>query len=292
MVALLDRSTSNQELVDHLTSLKKNIYLWYSHEHSDHLSFSFLRTLQKTKLNFTVLFQKSADKRVFKFLKKSKINIIEQPDDKVFLIDSKLSIITWQYNLGDSFCLINANNIKILNTNDCVINSITQAKNIHKKINKHSNFVDIHFTQFGYANKIGNKEDISLRIESAKEKIKRLYIQNQIFKPIKIIPFASFCFFCHEENFYMNDEQNSPKKIRSSHLLKEIKNKISFMKPYSSINLLKKYIAFKDLERISIESEDFWGEKIKSIKITTKTNCKYSNLSLIDEFNKYRRKII
>ena len=117
-----------------------------------------------------MLFQESADKRVFNFLKKAQINIIEQPDDKVFLIDSKLSIITWKYNLGDSFCLINANNFKILNTNDCVIDSINRAKKIHKRINKYCNYIDIHFTQFGYANKLGNRQDISLRIESAKEK--------------------------------------------------------------------------------------------------------------------------
>ena len=113
---------------------------------------------------------------------------------------------------------------------------------------------------------MGNRQDISLRIESAKEKINRLKIQNEIFKPIKLVPFASFFFFCHEENFYMNDEQNSPEKIRCSDLLKEIQNKISFMKPYSSINLLKKEIAFKDLERISIESEDFWKKRLNQLK--------------------------
>ncbi len=297
--ALLDRSISNQEYIDYLTSSKKNIFLWYSHEHSDHLSFSFLRNLQKTRTNFTVLFQETADKRVFNFLKKFKINVIEQPDDKVFLIDSKLSIITWKFNLGDSFCLILANDIKILNTNDCVINSTTLAKDVFKKINNHSNYIDIHFTQFGYANKVGNKEDISLRKEAAIEKLHRIKIQTEVFKPIKLIPFASFCFFCHEENFYMNDGQNSPMKIRHSQILKEIQNKISFMKPFSNINLLNKDIVFNDLEKQSIEAEDFWEKKIKSIKITTRTNRNDSlsdlyenNSNPIKEFHSYRRKSI
>ena len=57
----------------------------------------------------------------------------------------------------------------------------------------------------------------------------------------------------------MNDEQNSPEKIRCSDLLKEIQNKISFMKPYSSINLLKKEIAFKDLERLNQLKSNFEG---------------------------------
>ena len=43
-----------------------------------------------------------------------------------------------------------------------------------------------------------------LRIKAIFEKKQRIHKQSEVFKPKYIIPFASFVFFCHEENKYMN----------------------------------------------------------------------------------------
>ena len=40
---LLDCSTSNKELISKLSKNKKDIYIWYSHEHSDHFFYFFLK---------------------------------------------------------------------------------------------------------------------------------------------------------------------------------------------------------------------------------------------------------
>lgn len=68
--------------------------------------------------------------------------------------------------------------------------------------------VDVLFTQFGYANKVGNTEDVAFREKASKEKLQRISYQNQFLKPKTIVPFASFIYFCHEENSYMNEGMN------------------------------------------------------------------------------------
>ena len=67
--ALLDKSTSNKEIVEYLITQKKNIFIWYSHEHSDHFSVSFINALKKMNVDVIVLFQKTKDQRVISFVK-------------------------------------------------------------------------------------------------------------------------------------------------------------------------------------------------------------------------------
>ena len=43
--SLLDKASSNQETIKDLICSKKKIFIWYSHEHSDHFSISFLKEL-------------------------------------------------------------------------------------------------------------------------------------------------------------------------------------------------------------------------------------------------------
>ena len=98
---------------------------------------------------------------------------------------------------------------KILNINDCMVDSVSQAKIIKKKIGE----VDILLTQFGYASWVGNPEDVKLRKDASLEKLKRIQIQDKIFKPKFIIPFASFVRFSHKDNHYMNDQMNKIENV-------------------------------------------------------------------------------
>ena len=68
--------------------------------------------------------------------------------------------------------------------------------------------IDLLFTQFSYANWIGNKEDKETMRKHAQNKIDQIEYQIEVFKPKYTIPFASFVWFSHEENFYMNQEIN------------------------------------------------------------------------------------
>ena len=54
--ALLDKSTTNEALIDLILATKKEIYIWLSHEHSDHFSVPFLMTLKKFGLRVNFFF--------------------------------------------------------------------------------------------------------------------------------------------------------------------------------------------------------------------------------------------
>ena len=48
--ALLTNKLSNLEVVNYLKSQNKKLYIWISHEHSDHFSLPFLREIKKSEI--------------------------------------------------------------------------------------------------------------------------------------------------------------------------------------------------------------------------------------------------
>ncbi len=68
----------------------------------------------------------------------------------------------YSYVAGDSFCFLRTGTKNILNINDCVINNEHTAIKSLSRLPKNAK-VDILFTQFGYANWIGRKEDAKLK---------------------------------------------------------------------------------------------------------------------------------
>jgi len=85
-----------------------------------------------------------------------------------------------------------------------MVDSNSQSKIVKRMIGD----VDILLTQFGYASWVGNPEDVQLRVDASREKLQRIQIQDKIFQPKFIIPFASFVRFSHKDNHYMNDQMN------------------------------------------------------------------------------------
>jgi UDP-MurNAc hydroxylase len=81
--SLLDKSTSNKKIIKKLlTEPQKKIFIWYSHEHSDHFSISFLKEIKKYKLDISIFFQKTLDKRVVIFLRNLGFSVIETSNAK------------------------------------------------------------------------------------------------------------------------------------------------------------------------------------------------------------------
>ena len=70
-----------------------------------------------------------------------------------------------------------------------------------------------------------------MRKEASKEKLDQIKSQIQFFKPKITIPFASYIYFCHEENKYMNDEITNIEKVRD--VIKENNSKPIFLYPGS-----------------------------------------------------------
>ena len=164
--ALLDSSTSNQQLLDFLSNNDKKICIWYSHEHSDHFAVPFLIDLKNRELDVQFYFQKTLDGRVANFIRKQGFSVIES-NDKMEKIDSDLSIVTFPFSGGDSYCLMLVNGYSVLNINDCFIQNDAIAANVVSSYKKYTDTIDLLLTQFGYANWTGNKNELELRVQKS-----------------------------------------------------------------------------------------------------------------------------
>jgi hypothetical protein len=94
--------------------------------------------------------------------------------------------------------------ITVLNLNDCGIDTRESAAEVRRQVGR----VDVLATQFSYASWQGNPADSYKRRRRADRVMATVQFQIEELQPRWVIPFASFVWFCHEENFFINDEMN------------------------------------------------------------------------------------
>jgi UDP-MurNAc hydroxylase len=182
-------------------------HIWFSHEHPDHFSPSNLRKIPlEFRKEITVLYQETKDKKVISFCKELNFKECIELSDDWFQLSNNFKILNIPHTDGDSWMCIKADQTHILNVNDCVLEDIKQIEEIKQKINALK--IDVLFTQFSYANWAGNKEDLATRKAFANKKMQEIERQVNVLQPQYVIPFASYVWFCHAENFYMNDGVN------------------------------------------------------------------------------------
>lgn len=263
--SLLDQSTSNAQLLQYLEKQTKQIFIWYSHEHSDHFAIPFLKQAKSKGIPLHVVFQTTEDKRVTDFLEKEKFTVSILSNGEQYDLGENSSIKVWAWKSGDSFSLIDVDGNRILNLNDCIVKSTNDAEKVRHWLSSSGvDQIDILFTQFGYANWCGNEDDVELRESEATEKCFRIGLQIRTLDPRSVVLFASFIYFSHPDNFYLNDAQNTPKKIRSNELLKDFQSLIYFMKPGDEINLDDDHN--KQLNNNSGIAEHHWEKSYRSCK--------------------------
>jgi len=235
---LLDSSTSNTALVRDLSARKLNTVIWFSHEHPDHFSVSFVKKLKQEFVGkVTLLFQQTKDRRVASFLQKQGFEVIECAPGATLNLDAQLSITVFPYHDGDSYCLIKSGGRTILNLNDCTLATACACNAVKASIAPLAPKLDVLLTQFGYANWVGNPFEPGLRRRAAAEKRQRISLQMETFRPALTIPFASFVTFSSIENHYLNDYQNSAYTIRQWSTLSPSTETLRFMKPRDVIDL-------------------------------------------------------
>jgi UDP-MurNAc hydroxylase len=181
--------------------VKKSNYVWFSHEHPDHFNPPNLNIFNN---NTNFIFQKTKDKRVIKFLKKISKKVIEAESKESINLTNDFSLQVFPFQDLDSFCLITVNGIKILNLNDCDIKNLNELDEIRSKVGH----IDVLLAQFSYAIGKSNLDEVNQRKLLSKNILKNLSETINYFKPNFFIPFASFCYFSHTENFYLNDSIN------------------------------------------------------------------------------------
>jgi len=236
--SLIDQSTSNAAMIDRLNRVGVPIYIWFSHEHPDHFSISFIK---KFKEDFrgaaTFLFRHTLDKRVVGFLRRNGLEVKECEAGEPVALGPDMRITMFPYSEGDSWCVINSGGYTLLNLNDCAVTTVAQCRALKAKLDTVAPQVDLMLTQFGYANWVGNPDEIATHKAAADEKIERIALQIEHLKPTLVVPFASFVYFSHPENAYLNEGQNSPRAIVDAPRLARHASLVRFLQPGSVVDL-------------------------------------------------------
>ena len=285
---LVAENFTNTDIINLLISKNKKIHVWYSHEHPDHFSINFLNEIKdEQKKIFYFHYKRTADKRVINFLKKKNFQVNEAQLGENIEIDNTISFKIFNYkNTDDSFSITKFYDKTFLNLNDCVVKNTNDCQYVSNLIKLKN--VDYIFAQFSYATWRATKKD---RENAANEKIQRLSFIFKFFQPKILFPFASYIYFSHKENFFMNDSINFPTKVMQSKFLEDFKNKILFLKPLEEINLDQ--IDNLDLIELNNKATSYWDEKFDSVKknklISKEKSYTFNELKMI--FNTYRDNI-
>ncbi len=236
--SLLDRSTSNAALVAQLNEAALPVFIWFSHEHPDHFSISFIKLLKaEARVRVTCLYQQTLDGRVAGFLRKQDFAVIECAPGAPVTLGPDLRIAVFPYSEGDSWALIQSGGRMLLNLNDCVVSTPEQCRAVQASVAALAPRIDVLLTQFGYANWVGNPDQPDRHAAAAREKIERMALQIGMLKPGLIVPFASFVYFSHPDNAYLNAAQNTPRAIVDAARLARMAPSIRFLQPGASFDL-------------------------------------------------------
>lgn len=187
-------------------TLLETDFIWISHEHPDHFSIPFFKKFKDILIarNIKVIFQKTKDRRVIKFLNLNNIVTIELKQNSYYEIDKKFKLKIIKSDFYDSALIVKVNDKTIFNLNDCPIEDIKDIKNFKKKYGT----CDVLLSQFSYAAWKGGEENRKWREDAAKNKLITILNQASILEANFVIPFASFIYFSNNINFYLNDSSN------------------------------------------------------------------------------------
>ena len=188
---------------DHREELKGISHIFYSHEHPDHFSIPFLKSIEKQdRNNIKILYQETYDKKLKRFCEGQGFQFKELPNNKEIQIYDNIFIICGKVPFHDSWINFNINNKNILNVNDCVLENPEFVYEIKNILNRKIHTL---FTQFSYAN-----SDVELDQKNlALKQLEKIKLQDEVLKPENIVPFASFIYFSSYDNRYMNENINT-----------------------------------------------------------------------------------
>ena len=189
-----------------LEDLSSITHIWFSHEHPDHFVPGLLKAISpETRSRITVLFQQTEDGKVLKLCRNLGFKTQELRHGEPIKLAEDFEVTCGKSSLYDSWLAVRSGGVAVLNLNDCVITERKELEAIRDLVAP----TTVLLSQFSYANWLGNPDEGQSRAEAAREKLQRLKLQCEVLNPRFVIPFASFVYFSHAENFYLNDEVNS-----------------------------------------------------------------------------------
>lgn len=204
------------------TGLQGVTHIWISHEHPDHLHFPTLKAIpDEQKAQITLLYQEHFSPRMFRALGNLGFRaVVEIPLARWYELGNEISVLCCSVGTIDSLLAVRSRGATVLNMNDCVLSHVA-AKALSKWIGP----TDVLLTQFSIAGWVGNPNETD--VTEKHMVIERMRNYADAFQPKVIIPFASFVYFSHDENKYMNKWVNTPDYVCEQ--LKDVKSRVQFL---------------------------------------------------------------
>jgi len=204
------------------TGIRDVSHIWISHEHPDHLNYPTLKAIpDEEKAGITLLYQKHFSSRMAYALGKLGFrDVVELPLGRWVPLSRDVSVMCWSIGTIDSLLAIRSKSATVLNLNDCIMDPSTT-----RAVARRLGHVDVLLNQFSIAGWVGNPGETNICVRQ--EIIDRMRRCILAFRPKLTIPFASFVYFSHEENRYMNDWVNTPDQV--SEKLRDASTQLQFL---------------------------------------------------------------
>lgn len=193
------------------SDLQKIDFLWISHEHPDHLHFASLKSLPETfRERVTVLFQRIPSKNAVNALRNIAgfKKIIELPHRKRVEISDATTVYCYHSRQIDSALAIMSGGQSLIDIND-----VETSKKDRRLLSADLGSVDCVLNQFSIAGYNGDVNYAELIPAANRRIIKNMLADSMALNAKMTIPFASFMYFCCEDNKYINSYVNTPRRI-------------------------------------------------------------------------------
>jgi UDP-MurNAc hydroxylase len=185
-------------------------YLWVSHEHPDHFHIPTLRALPESfKKRVPVLFKTDfTDKipRAFKQLGFSEVVLM--PHRRFLTLQNGVRAYCYHSRAMDSALLLQQGGVTVFNTNDAELTAFDC-----KLVVSDAGPADVVLDQYGIAGFSGKVDYDQHLWRLKKTKIENVLMHYQMTGAKVAIPFASFHFFSHRENHFLNSYLDSPRGV-------------------------------------------------------------------------------
>jgi len=181
-------------------------HLWISHEHPDHFHVPTLRSLpEEFKQRVQILFQKNNSDKVFAALERFGFRKFQPlPHRSKVPITSETTAYCAQIGVMDSCLGVIGQQETVLNLNDCEVNS-KDCRWLRKDLG----LIDVVLNQFSLAGYTGDEDRQTYLIPEARKDLLNVLDNHRDLGAKVTIPFASFIYFCIDDNRYMNKYANT-----------------------------------------------------------------------------------
>lgn len=230
-----------------LSNLK---FILITHEHPDHLHWTTLQLIkERTTNDIRILIPRRDNKNVIKQIIKLGFQAAEIPSNKQFKISNNFKVTNFTTG-HDSAYIIQTKEKTILNQNDCKLSDLQV-----REINNNYPVIDFYFMQFSLAGFYANKSESDKLKQAKLDHINMIERYKSYFNPKITIPFASYVYFCREENSFLNDYIVSLRELNSSYQIVTYGDTILQDNFHSrnelNLNLWDKYLSNPQIDKTS-----------------------------------------